>query len=309
MKITNKQSLPGALVAAMYMDPYDAGNADISVTSLIEPPRRRIMRQHYGDVVTMDVADRLWPLLGSAFHKLMEAGLEPEVVKEERLYAEHMGWRISGQIDRRDEGRSKVKIQDYKVTTVFSVRKEKVEWAAQLNLYGWLHYQNFKVWPDLEIVALCRDWREQESKRVSDYPKAAIVTIPIRRWSEDHVNYYLSERVRLHQEAQALYDQTGEIPDCTKEDRWETDAKWRVVGTRAASKKPYTHFMESTPDGLQEEVERLKASGWHDAALTYEPPTPRRCERYCEFADHCDQLKRLREEWSVKEIITDMGMI
>ena len=43
MKITNKQNLPESLVRAVSYSDYDRGDADISVTGLLNPPRIAVL--------------------------------------------------------------------------------------------------------------------------------------------------------------------------------------------------------------------------------------------------------------------------
>ena len=49
MKITNKFGLPQPFVDFIKNDKYSRGDADISVTSLIDSPRVALMRQKHQD--------------------------------------------------------------------------------------------------------------------------------------------------------------------------------------------------------------------------------------------------------------------
>ena len=103
MKITNKAGLPEAIVQAVRADPYDKGEARFSVTELIGPPIIRLLRQRHEDEVEEDAADRIWSLLGTAVHGVLERAASSEDGNiefiEKRLFIERLGVKIGGQID------------------------------------------------------------------------------------------------------------------------------------------------------------------------------------------------------------------
>ena len=102
MVITNKFGLPESIATFARSDKYTKGNADISVTSLI---------------------DMVWALFGTAVHRILEQTEENDnVIVEERLFAEIAGWTLSGALDHQEllpDGT--VQITDYKVTSAWSV--------------------------------------------------------------------------------------------------------------------------------------------------------------------------------------------
>ncbi len=103
MKITNKHGLPKAFVDYATADRYSKGNADISVTSLIDSPRVRLLKDRHSNDLESDAADMIWPLLGTAVHNILEQSTSTgNVVKEERLFMEVQGWTLSGAIDHQE---------------------------------------------------------------------------------------------------------------------------------------------------------------------------------------------------------------
>ena len=100
MKITNDYGLPQSFVNFARNDKYSKGKADISVTSVIDSPRIRLMRDQHRDQMTSDVSDMIWPLFGTAVHHVLES-TEPsdDVVIEERLFTKINGWVLSGAVD------------------------------------------------------------------------------------------------------------------------------------------------------------------------------------------------------------------
>ena len=63
MKITNKFGLPQPFVDFITNDKYNKGNADISVTSLIDSPRVSLMRQKHNDDIEIDAVDQILSLI------------------------------------------------------------------------------------------------------------------------------------------------------------------------------------------------------------------------------------------------------
>jgi hypothetical protein len=121
MKITNRFNLPDAFYNFARNDKYSRGKADISVTTLIDSPRVRLMRDKYNDQLETDASDMIWALFGTAVHHVLESADDPShVIMEERLYAEVAGWILSGALDHQEvlpDGT--IQITDYKVTSAW----------------------------------------------------------------------------------------------------------------------------------------------------------------------------------------------
>ena len=158
MKYTNHHKLPDAFVNFAERDTYSKGEADISVTSLIDSPRVWLMREHYKDQMSSDVVDLIWPLFGTAVHHILEQDDGKDVIREERLFYTDGEWILSGAIDHQKTDGKTIEITDYKVTSVWSVIHGKPEWENQLNTYAFLvqKAKGVKV-TKLQICAILRD--------------------------------------------------------------------------------------------------------------------------------------------------------
>ena len=269
-KLTNVHGLPQSIVEAVANDPY-TGGGDISATKLIDSPRiSELSRQHH-DKITVDVSERVWSLLGQAVHTILErAGLRAEgMVAEQRLFADIMGWKVSGQFDVMDLELQK--ISDYKVTTVYKARGSD-KWTQQLNVLRWLAHQNGYTVNKLEIIAIFRDWRKTEAERNPEYPRAAIQAIEIPVWDLDVAQEYLDERVYLHQQARK-----GQPSYCTDEERWYSGTSYALmkVGGKRALKVADTREALGDP-----------ADGHY---IEERPGEYKRCQHYCDVAAFCDQ--------------------
>lgn len=274
MHITNLHGLPDALVNAVKNDPY-TGGGDISVTKLIDSPRRRVLRKQFSHAVVEDVSERIWSLMGQAVHTVLErAGTDALV--EQRLYAEVNGWELSGQFDRLHLGDGV--LQDYKVCSVFKAKGDE-SWERQLNILRWLAIKNGYQVDRLEVVAIFRDWKRSEVSRSAEYPRQNVQVISVPVWDEDRIRNYVYERVRMHQEAEA-----GEIPECSDEERWQSVTTYALMkegGKRAKRVATTEDELGPVPDGHFIQVR---------------PGVSRRCSDYCEVAPFCEQWKRIQQE-------------
>ena len=297
MKITNKFGMPQPFVDFAINDKYSKGKADISVTSLIDSPRVRIMKDVYQDQIEVDAVDMVWALFGTAVHSVLEqSNSSKNIINEERIFAELNGWILSGALDRQEITDNVASIIDYKVTSVWSVIYGKIEWERQLNCYAWLYRQKKenigKSVGSLKICAILRDWNRRDAEKKENYPQAPIVFVDIPLWDAEIAHQYVSERLHLHQDAQMSYDLLKDLPLCTDEERWKKNDTWAV---KKKGQKRAIRVLES-------EHEAEKYINWHDEPDTaYIKKTDleiefrcgehTRCGNYCSVADFCNQYK------------------
>ena len=311
MRYTNKHNLPHAVMAVAMNDQYSKGDADISVTELIAPVRHRIMRQIHEHELERDVSLEVVALLGTALHELLHKVDEPnDVAKEERLYAEVNGWVISGQIDRHQlpmGKQAKPLISDYKVCKARAVQGLKREWVDQINLYRWLVWKNYKHIPDGEIVAFIADWSKARADKDETYPQAPIVKVKMPSNSIRKVEQYIKRRVQEHQDAQALYDQTGNLPACTPEERWSEGDTWAVISGSRTVKKCYSENEAQVHVRQMMLGTRVGKTKPTRMKIEKRPGMERRCEGgWCDYAPHCSQIKRIVEDRQIEEVLASL---
>lgn len=273
MNLTNVHGLPDALVNAVKNDPY-TGGGDISVTKLIDAPKRRTLYKKYREFVVEDVSERIWSLMGQAVHTVLERAGTNALV-EERLYAEVNGWKVSGQFDRLHL--ADAVLQDWKVCSVYKAKGD-VGWERQLNCLRWLAHKNGMKVDRLQVVAIFRDWKKSEALRQSDYPQQNVQVIDVPVWSLEDTENYILGRVQMHQ----LSD-SGEETECTQEERWYSGTSFALMKTGGKRAKK----VAATRDELGELPP--------DHYIEERPGINRRCESYCEVAPFCDQYRRLKE--------------
>lgn len=289
MKLTNRHNLPQPIVSAVANDPYDKGPADISVTSLIGPARKRQLEMRHADEITEDVAERLYALIGQITHGILQRA-DTEAWTEKRLFIARHGWTISGAFDRLVlfEGR----LGDYKVSSTYSTKNgPKPEWIAQANMYALMLREHGYYVNSMEIILIYRDWQKSKARHSADYPQTPVQIFEARMWSPEETETYIRDRLMAHGKAQT------ELPDCTAEERWERPGCFKLIrpGNMKATSRHAT----------REEAEAARAE---DMAADRKKPLPPleieeeaaysvRClDVWCPAAPFCEQAKALAKD-------------
>jgi hypothetical protein len=295
MKLTNLQGLPQPLVDAVAADDYDKGDADISVTSLIDPPRKVTLQRAFADQITEDAADRVWALLGQTMHTILERA-NRDAIAERRLFADVGGWRVSGQFDRMVAAPNQqggLVLQDYKLCSVWEiVFGLKAEREAQLNAYAYLARVNGYHIDGLEIVAIMRDWSKSKAQREADYPQQQVRVIPVRLWPREEAVAYMLERVQLHRAARMALEMGEPLPSCSDVERWARGDTWAVM---KAGRKSALRVLDSLGDA---ETYLLGVSDARGINIVRRPGESVRCANYCAAAPFCSQWAEMSREVS-----------
>lgn len=290
MRLTNIHGLPKTLANAIERDPYSFGDARISITGLLRPPRITLLHKKHSPDIVSDVSENIYSLMGRALHKVLEDGGDEEHLTEERLFTEVRGWRISGQIDLQKLGGNKVAVTDYKNTSAYAVMTEKPEWSWQQNSYAFLlrEAKGYEV-TKLSICAIIRDWNRYKAKENADYPQAPVVMLALPLWSADEARAFVEERVRIHQSAIAGWDMGDEPPPCTDAERWMRPDTW--AAWREGNKRPSRVF-----DNEEEAFAYISGKG-HSFTVEPRPGEPIRCvNNFCQVAPWCRQYADWQKE-------------
>lgn len=306
MKITNKFGMPPEMVRTAHARLYDKGEADISVTSLLAPPRINLMLEQHKDVVAEDVRDLVYSMLGTSFHNLMQEAAEYEqgVISEERIHLEVTGVKVSGQIDRQVIHRGGVSITDYKVTSVNAYRakmvamkqnvrkglQDQIDWVQQVNLYAYL-VRKARGLPvhDAEVIVLLRDWSKMRAENDPSYPASPAVSVGIPLYKEQLQYKFLLGKVAQYKRTKNDLAVMDRLPLCTDEEVWAKPDQWAVMregGSRALT-------IETTRKAA--ETALATTSGGH-RYLEKRPGQRTRCEYYCPVSSVCQQYADWKTE-------------
>ena len=286
MQLSNRLNLPEPVVKALSNDTYSSGTANSSVTALIDSPQVKVLTRKHKHEIVGDVSDRLWSVLGTAVHNMFEDHAAGDYLSEERLFAEVLGWKISGAIDiQKTEADGSITIMDYKCTSVWSIIFGKDSWAKQLNFYAWLVHKCKGVPVNkLQIVAVLRDWKQSEAKFKPDYPKSGIVIVDVPLWSTSQQEDFVTQRVELHQQAEKDYIFERPIAPCTEDERWARKSKYAVM-KKGRKKAVKLH------DNEEEATSHCEVLG-AGHTVEFRKGESIRCAQYCEVSAFCSQWKK-----------------
>tara|TARA_R110000751_G_scaffold57842_4_gene122555 strand:+ start:3102 stop:4013 length:912 start_codon:yes stop_codon:yes gene_type:complete len=300
-RLTNKLGLPSAFANFEERNPHDGEGADYTVTTLIDSPRVHRLKCEHEHEITEDVSDRIFSILGTAVHTVLEKGAREGDIVEQRFHAEYNQFEpsvsVSGQVDLQERGRDGITIVDYKTCSASTIRYNpagKPEWQSQLNFYAHLARHNgVQDIVGLEVVAICRDWRKASynvaAKNGSFYPESPVVRVPIEMWEPEVASEYAWERIAIHEEAKVT------LPDCSAEEMWTQPEKWPVYkgkAKRASRLLPTQTAALIFADEKTGDAELVAGTYWVGEKR---PAIFTRCDSYCAAAPFCEQ-KAKREE-------------
>jgi hypothetical protein len=278
MKITNKQNLPDAIFQAVKNDGYTRGDADISVTELIGPPRLVALKREFYSQLEEDASDRIWSLMGQSIHTILERA-NRKGIAERRLTLECEGWKLSGGMDLYDEDGVLV---DYKTTSAWSVKGgTKDEWEKQLNVYAEILRANGHPVKGLRIIAILRDWSKLEAQRSEDYPRSQVVSFEVKLWEQSESQKYIRERVILHKQARPS------LPECSPSDMWQKPGVFALMKTGG---KRAVKLYDNAKDA------EAHASTDSNLFVQFRAGQNVRCENYCAVASFCTQFQQSKKE-------------
>ena len=292
MKITNKFGLPQPFVDLATKSAYTKGRADYSVTEIISPPRIQRLRVKHWEDIEQDVSDLTWSLMGTIAHHLLEKKTGSGLQAEERLYVEIDGVILSGAMDLQEEIDGTIKITDYKFTSAWALREDKIEWVLQQNIYAWMveKIKGKKV-SSINICAFVRDWSRREAATNPNYPQASAQVVPITLMDSSEVEKYIKERIELHRQAKVDADWDNELRECTDEERWTRETKFAV---KKEGRKTAVRVFDT-----QEEADALVAEmpPKDKAFIEIRKGESVRCTgNFCGVAKWCSQFNKEHED-------------
>lgn len=287
MIITNKHGLPESVINALSRN-YPPIKHRMSVTDLVNAPLIRQLKSKHWEELEEDASDRLWMLLGTSLHYILEQHSPDDAFEEEKLTATYGKYTIVGKSDLYHNG----VVTDWKTTSVYSfLLGDKPEWIAQLNVYAYLwRYNGFPV-TKLQVNAILRDWSKGKTFKNDNYPKIPFMQIDIPLWDIKVIEDYIAERIALHEQIPA--------PECTPEERWERPTTYAVMkeGRKSAIRVFDTELEAELELSCQEE----KSKKNDKFSIEVRKGENVRCENYCMVNKFCPYYQNYLKEIGGKD--------
>lgn len=280
MVITNKFNLPQSLVNAVSTEKHNKEGC-VSATTLLQGVKQIVLTNRHWEELKDDVSDRVWAILGTAVHKLLEES-NPNAFTEERFEFDVGGKTVTGQVDLYDM--EEKCITDYKTASVWKVvYKSFDDWKRQGLIYAWLlKHEGLEV-NKCRFVAMLRDWSVGEAKRKSDYPQSQIYeyTFDVTKADLAEIGMFITKKVEEIIKAEGMSD--DDISPCSEEERWAKPTTWAVMkeGRKTALKVCAT---------LGEANDYKDKAGAGCYIEKREGSSPR-CEDYCLCREYCNFYK------------------
>ncbi len=278
-------------------DKYNAGRGDarMSVTQLLSPPRILILRKQHDHEIEDDVSQRTWAMMGSAIHNLLEEACkdQPNHLAEERIEITLDGWKISGQVDVQVVGNT-CEVIDWKFTSSWKyLLKQFKDWEEQLNCYAYL-IRKGKGWDidNMSVVMFVRDFMKTKADTTEGYPPSPVVRVPISLWDITKQEEFLRHRIHVHKDALRAVAWGEEPPLCTDEERWKRASDWaaRKPDNKNASKV-------GAKQDVQDWLDKRKDAA--DYVLEEREDVPTRCrDNYCNVNEWCNQWQTEKKKWT-----------
>lgn len=320
--LTNKYNISDAIYNACLVNNHIT-IGDISCTQLLDAPQVRMLRKQHD--VQEDVVDRIWALMGTAVHYVVELGeitiREARILLEaaevlmkqdqekaanwmykfiDEKYPEHKnkdiltettlsytieGMTFSGTFDRFTI--SKGLLDDYKNTSAWAyMNPESIKkWVGQQNTYAFLLREHGYDVKASQITAIFRDFSASK-KFTTGYPQKPVETFPVKLQSHKFMMEFLTKRIRLHKAAEL----DNVIPECTTKDRWATTDTFAVTAPgrkRAIKVLPTQSLADAFILG--------EGSKYDKAYIQKRPGESKRCDTYCAVSHVCPQNKKRLE--------------
>ena len=286
MIVTNKYGLPKPFVVAV-SKPFYFTEKRYGVTTLEMPPQLFQLKTRHDEEIEEDVSDRIWLILGTASHKVLEEAAkgDAELVEEGKYTIPVGDCTVVCKVDLYIPAEKR--LCDYKVTSVWSFMGNKIkpEWEAQLNMNAAILRENGVPVDNIEINGILRDWSKGKALQGNDYPQVPVKIVKIPMWKHETSMDYIRDRVKLHRDAIELEDH--QLPPCSAVDRWERPTKYAVMKT---GRKSAVRVLDSN-----REAETFMAAhkDYKQLSIAVRKGMSARCEDYCPVKKFCHQYPML----------------
>ncbi|MDR5839306.1 hypothetical protein [Caballeronia sp. LZ034LL] len=321
MRVSNNSDVSLPLAVWLLHDEYDYQNDPdyISVTKLMRPLRHLVLPHRIPDAQreTPDVTDFIASALGKSLHDSIEKAwtkgyrkglqmlgytddiidhvrINPETPEEGTIpiYIEQRAKRkvtvngrtytIGGKFDMVMEGQ----VMDNKSTTAYTwvYGGKDEDYRLQGSLYRWLNPE--KITEDtIRINFIFTDWQKMQAKTNPNYPQHRVMHKDVPLLSVEETEAWVIWKLTQVQKYWGMPE--NQIPECTDEELWRSDPKFKYYSdpTKTAGKSTKNF------DTLLEANQYWKAEKGGKGIVITVPGEVKRCG-YCDAYDACTQKDR-----------------
>ena len=284
MKVSNRLNLPAAFVNAVSTTRHNAAGC-FSATTLNKGAKEIILTDRHFDEITVDAADSVWAVWGTAVHALLESQPDNNF-HEESFKVPVSNSFVTGQVDSYDMENGV--INDWKTASVWKVQfNDFKDWRAQGLTYAWLLQQSGLDVKKCRFVALLKDHSKTKAKTDSSYPQSPvfIYEFDVTAADMEETAARILAKVQEIESAYKLDDDA--IEPCSAEERWADGEKWAVMKNgRKSAVKVFDNKLDA--DAMAGEL-------GNSHYVEHRPAISRKCGDYCKCKDFCNFYKAMNK--------------
>lgn len=284
MTVTNNLHLPAAFVNAVSTTRHNEPGC-YSATTLNKGTKEIILQDRHFDEITVDAADSVWAVWGTAVHALLESQPDNNF-HEEKFKVPVCNSFVTGQVDSYDMERGI--INDWKTASVWKVMKDDFsDWYKQGMTYAWLLKQNGLDVHRCRFIALLKDHSKTKAKTDHTYPQSPVFVFEFEITPEEleQTGARITAKVKEIEAAELMGD--DDIEPCTAEERWADPEKYAVMKN---GRKSAVRVFDTLID-----AENCAGELGNSHYVETRPAISRKCGDYCLCKDFCNFYKKEQE--------------
>ena len=284
MNVTNRLRLPEAFVKAVSTTRHNEAGC-FSATTLNKGAKEIILTDRHFDEITVDAADSVWAVWGTAVHALLESQPDNNF-HEESFKVPVSNSFVTGQVDSYDMENGV--INDWKTASVWKVQfNDFKDWRAQGLTYAWLLQQSGLEVKKCRFVALLKDHSKTKAKTDSSYPQSPvfIYEFDVTAADMEETAARILTKVQEIESAYKLDDDA--IEPCSAEERWADGEKWAVMKN---GRKTAIKLFDNSAD-----ADAMAGEMGNAYYVEHRPAISRKCGDYCNCKDFCNFYKAMNK--------------
>lgn len=284
MIVSNRLNLPAAFVNAVSTTRHNEAGC-FSATTLNKGAKEIILTDRHFDEITVDAADSVWAVWGTAVHALLESQPDNNF-HEESFKVPVSNSFVTGQVDSYDMENGV--INDWKTASVWKVQfNDFKDWRAQGLTYAWLLQQSGLEVKKCRFVALLKDHSKTKAKTDSSYPQSPVFIYEFDVTAAD-LEETAARILAKVQEIENAYELDDDaIEPCSAEERWADGEKWAVMKN---GRKTAIKLFDNSAD-----ADAMAGEMGNAYYVEHRPAISRKCGDYCNCKDFCNFYKAMNK--------------